>query len=473
MAAGGRPPTNRSEALIDSTADRAGVRSSRRRDIVVIISIVALFAAVFGVLASNANAKEKFLSEFAQAYPQAAGSALDSCLLCHTNPSSPGEGNLNGYGRDWEDGDLGDKEYLAPALVNRDSDGDGVTNGNEIAQLSFPGDPSSSSPVTTTTTVPGTAPDGQAIYASRCSSCHGPDGGNLKGTTLARTTFISIALNGRGSMPAQSGLSSAQVGAVWDYVTGAVAPTTTTTAPGATTTTTRPASGASVWSSNCSSCHGANGGSVVPTALSRSQLITVITNGRGGMPAFRQLGAAQVAKVADYLLSLSATTTTAGSTTTSETETGTTAADHFMQNCSGCHGLHGEGGAARALVGIQASRSQIISVIASGGEGMPGFASRFTADEIGSLADHVLALTAETAAGDVVAAAEVADGDPDTETAIEYVVVPVPGPEAPPEGFPVLAVSIAFVLGVGIGAGAVLWTRLGRNRIKFDGASTT
>ena len=108
------------------------------------------------VLSPGAEAKQKFLSGFAQAYPAAAGTSLDSCLLCHTDPVHPGEDNLNAYGNDWEDGDFGDKNFLAPALVNRDSDGDGVANGQEIQQLSLPGDPSSSTPPTTTTTTPGT-----------------------------------------------------------------------------------------------------------------------------------------------------------------------------------------------------------------------------------------------------------------------------------------------------------------------------
>ena len=141
---------------------------------------------------------------------------------------------------------FGDKNFLNPKLVNRDSDGDGVSNGLEIQQLSLPGDPSSKTPPTTTTTVPGTPPNGQALYAARCAACHGANGGNLNGTTRTRTTFINITLNGQGNMPAQTGLSSAEAGAIWDYVTGAAPATTTTTQPGATTTTT----------AACRRCHG-------------------------------------------------------------------------------------------------------------------------------------------------------------------------------------------------------------------------
>ena len=262
-------------------------RRSWRRESALLTLLLAVGLALV-LLSPGADAKQKFLSGFAQAYPAAAGTSLDSCLLCHTDPVHPGEKNLNGYGNDWEDGDFGDKDFLAPALVNRDSDGDGVPNGREIQQLSLPGDPSSSTPPTTTTTVPGTPPDGQALYGARCAACHGASGGNLSGTSLPRTTFITITLDGQRGMPAQSGISSTEVGAIWDYVTGAAPTTTTTTKPGATTTTTAAASGATVWAQNCSSCHGANGGNVVPTSLTRTQLVSVVNNGTPGMPALRR-----------------------------------------------------------------------------------------------------------------------------------------------------------------------------------------
>ncbi|MCJ7822647.1 MAG: c-type cytochrome, partial [Armatimonadetes bacterium] len=216
-----------------------------------------------------------------------------------------------------EDGDIGDKHFLAGALVRRDSDGDGVPNGREIEQLSFPGSAASSTPPTTTTTIPGAPIDGQALFASRCATCHGSSGGNLSGTALGRSSFISITRNGRGTMPAQSGLTNAEAGAIWDYVTGATPGTTTTTSttttiPGATTTTTTPASGAAIWADNCAACHGPNGGNITPTTLSKAQLTGIITNGIGSMRGFSELGTAQISRVADYLLAQGtpATTTT-------------------------------------------------------------------------------------------------------------------------------------------------------------------
>ena len=428
--------------------------------VVLVLGVVALWSA------GPADAKPKFMSGFALAYPGAAGSALDSCVLCHTNPANPSEDNLNAYGRDWDDGDFGDKNFLAPALVNRDSDGDGVTNGGEIAQLSLPGDPISSTPATTTTTVPGSLPNGQAIYAARCASCHGPDGGNLKGTALARPTFISITLNGQGGMPAQSGLSNQEAGAVWDYLTGAVQATTTTTQPGATTTTTKPASGASVWSSSCSSCHGANGGNVIPVTMSRTQLVALITNGRGGMPDFASLGSTQISSVADYLLRLSTTSTTgAGSTTTSLSVGTHSGSDLFMQNCSACHGLHGEGGSGGVLVGTEANRPKIIAITTVGSGGMPEFGSRLTTDEIAAIADHVTGLASAAVDDEVVADSdERSDEAVAQEVVTEFVVVPVPAEQAP-AGFPFLAVLFAFVGGAGTAGALARWTSFGRRLV--------
>ncbi len=329
----------------------------------------------------GAEAKTQFLSAFTQAYPNAVGTQLDSCVLCHTDPVHPSENNRNQYARDWEDGDIGDKNFLDPKLVNRDSDGDGVSNGQEIRQLSLPGDPSSRTPPTTTTTLPGTSPDGRALYAARCAACHGPNGGNLNGTTRTRTTFISITLNGQGSMPAQTGLSSADAGAIWDYVTGA-APTSTTQ-PGASTTTTQPSSGATVWAQNCASCHGANGGNVVPTSRTRSQLTSIVNNGQGSMPGFAWLGSTQVNNVADYLLSLSAPTTTVpGATTT--TTTPRSGAAVYAASCALCHGADGGN-----LRGNSLSLSKISSVVASGQGTMNGFSGRLSSAEIGNVSEYV------------------------------------------------------------------------------------
>jgi mono/diheme cytochrome c family protein len=335
------------------------------------------------LLSPGAEAKSRWLSDFADTYPAAAGSQLNSCLICHTSPSpSGGNKGRNAYGEDWAE--RGDKEF-AP-IEGVDSDGDGWTNIEEIQALSFPGDQNSTpDTVTTTTTVPGTPPDGQSLYGSRCAACHGQNGGNLSGTTLTRTTFVNITLNGQGSMPAQSGLTSAEVGAIWDYVTGAVPTTTTTTRPGATTTSTSPAGGPTVWEENCASCHGANGGNVVPTSLNKTQLVSVVNNGKGSMPAFAWLGSAQVNNVADYMLSLSVPPTTVpGATTTTAPRSG---AAVYAASCALCHGADGGN-----LRGNSLSLSAISSVVANGQGTMSGFSGRLSQAERSNVSQYVLSI---------------------------------------------------------------------------------
>lgn len=366
----------------DEIADRSPA-PPRRVQLTMTVIMVLFIGAAFVLLSPGADAKQKFLSGFAQAYPGAAGTPLDSCLLCHTDPVHPGEDNLNNYGEDWEDGDFGDKDYLAPQLVNRDSDGDGIPNGQEIQQLSLPGDSSSNTPPTTTTTVAGTPPDGQALYAARCAACHGPNGGNLNGTSLGKSTFITITLNGRAGMPAQSGLSNEEAGAIWDYVTGSVPTTTTTTQPGATTTTTQPASGATVWAQSCAGCHGANGGNVVPTNLNKSQLVSVVNNGKGTMPAYAWLGSAQISNVANYLLSLSVPPTTQPGATTTTTSPRSGAAV-YAASCALCHGADGGN-----LRGHALSSSQIVAITSNGQGTMSGFSGRLSTAEINNVSQYV------------------------------------------------------------------------------------
>ncbi len=376
----------------NSTVEIAGgsssSRATRRAGLAGSLTLLLVLGSVLVLLTPGAEAKQKFMSGFAQAYPAAAGTPLDSCLLCHTNPVNPGENNLNNYGEDWEDGDFGDKNYLEPALVNRDSDRDGIPNGQEIQQLSLPGDPSSIAPPTTTTTVPGAPPNGQALYAARCAVCHGPDGGDLSGTTRGRSTFITITLNGQGGMPPQSGLSTEEAGAIWDYVTGSVPATTTTTRPGATTTTTTPAGGATVWAQQCAACHGANGGNVVPTSRSKAQLVSIVTNGVPGMRGFPELGTAQISNVADYLLSLSVPPTTQPGATTTTTSPRSGAAV-YAASCALCHGADGGN-----LRGHTLNLSRIVSITNNGVGTMSGYASRLSAAEITNVAHYVASVGA-------------------------------------------------------------------------------
>jgi len=76
--------------------------------------------------------------------------------------------------------------------------------------------------------IPGSGPEtGQAIFATRCASCHGVDGGGGYGPALAGVVAhrfpnpadqIAVVANGRGAMPSfKDSLTSAQIAAVVEY----------------------------------------------------------------------------------------------------------------------------------------------------------------------------------------------------------------------------------------------------------------
>jgi len=73
--------------------------------------------------------------------------------------------------------------------------------------------------------------------------------------------------------------------------------------------------GARIYSANCASCHGADGGGAIGPRLSggavrrdfpdASAQVTFVTNGRGSMPGFGgRLSPAQISQVVDYTRSL-------------------------------------------------------------------------------------------------------------------------------------------------------------------------
>jgi hypothetical protein len=88
----------------------------------------------FAVVSPPAQSTPEFQSQFNAKY-QTRGSKLDSCMTCHTQQAG-GKENMNPYGTD-----LSAAQGDFAAIEPKDSDGDGVTNIDEIKAESFPGDP--------------------------------------------------------------------------------------------------------------------------------------------------------------------------------------------------------------------------------------------------------------------------------------------------------------------------------------------
>lgn len=104
------------------------------------------------VIGGPAWARPDYLTDFGNTYPAANGSRIDACGLCHgTIPQ------LNPYGAAFRDAGLAFMPIEA-----HDSDGDGVSNLDEINALTFPGDPAdvpalpTETPTPTGTPVPST-----------------------------------------------------------------------------------------------------------------------------------------------------------------------------------------------------------------------------------------------------------------------------------------------------------------------------
>ena len=114
-------------------------RAARRPSGPGVLGVIALISAVlsavgFAVWSPPAQSTPDNLNAFNQRY-DTYGSKLDSCLTCHQSQAAAKD-NLNPYGTDFAGAnhDFG-------AIEPKDSDGDGVTNLDEIKKRTFPGDP--------------------------------------------------------------------------------------------------------------------------------------------------------------------------------------------------------------------------------------------------------------------------------------------------------------------------------------------
>jgi hypothetical protein len=157
------------------------MRQKGKIGIQIIIVGGLLFALCLSVPAAYRTHKEPDSELFFKTYPRLAGTRLDGCDVCHIRSMSlpPGQtsgnavpvnscdtchaatdygrkpGNtLTAYGMDYLK--HGRNAAALAAIEKLDSDGDGVTNGNELAVMTNPGDPQS---------VPGMKPAAHVIFS--------------------------------------------------------------------------------------------------------------------------------------------------------------------------------------------------------------------------------------------------------------------------------------------------------------------
>jgi hypothetical protein len=114
-------------------------RAARRLGGPGVVGVIALLSAVISAIgfavSPPASSVPEYLGQFNDKYGTSGGK-LDSCLTCHQSQAASRD-NLNPYGTDF----AGANHDFA-AIEGKDSDGDGVTNLDEIKKETFPGNPS-------------------------------------------------------------------------------------------------------------------------------------------------------------------------------------------------------------------------------------------------------------------------------------------------------------------------------------------
>lgn len=128
----------------------------------IFICMVGLLAGAFCLIAAYHHQGERDSASFLAAFPGKAGGKLDQCVLCHSggrlekkespivlgscqwchfkygyDRRGPLDATLNAYGREYLK--AGRDAAAVTAISGRDSDGDGFSNGAEVAADRFPG----------------------------------------------------------------------------------------------------------------------------------------------------------------------------------------------------------------------------------------------------------------------------------------------------------------------------------------------
>ena len=158
-----------------------------------------------------------------------------------------------------------------------------------------------------------TPTDGATLYANNCASCHGATTNSTKiGATVTR---INNGITNEASMNSLgTSLTAANITAISDYLISLSSST--------------PTDGATLYTNNCASCHGAGSNSAKVGAT-----VTRINNGISSVTSMNYLGstltAANIQAIADYLATVAPPTTAQGL---------------YTAYCASCHGADGSGG---------------------------------------------------------------------------------------------------------------------------------
>jgi len=248
---------------------------------------------------------------------------------------------------------------------------------------------------------------GEEIWVSQCAPCHGTngEGGVASGIQEATTPFdeiVQLITNGAAGMPGFGPtLNPGEIEAVSRYVESL-----RTNAPSDPGETPPPnEAGAAGYSANCAACHAADGtGASAPalsgTSLTNEDLVSIITDGRGGMPGYgATLAVGEIEAIAQFVADLGSAPRTEGPSPIA------LGAVVYGENCALCHGVDASGASARALKDSTMTTEQLESAIVNGYGGMVGFDDAITGDQLAALVAYLEArIAAETgSAGDPAA----------------------------------------------------------------------
>jgi mono/diheme cytochrome c family protein len=203
--------------------------------------------------------------------------------------------------------------------------------------------------------------DGPTLYAVNCSGCHGPLTTSSKLNRSATQIQTAITNNAGGVMGSLSGLTSTQIQAI------ATALVSTTTPP--------PTDGPTLYTINCSGCHGPLATS---SKLNRSatQIQTAITGNAGNvMSSLSGLTSTQISAIATALVSVT------------PPPPPTDGATLYANNCQSCHG------ALATSSKLNRTATQIQTAITGNAGNVMGSLSGLTSTQIQAIATALVSVT--------------------------------------------------------------------------------